>query len=328
MKKTVLILFMSLVLLMSLSTSSLAGKKVCKFGHVNSPASLFQYQAIEFKKAVEAELPDMTVEVYPAGQLGGTLALMQGLELNTVQIYSEFAYIWEGYVPEFKVLAVHYVFKDVEEFERFCKSALFDDINAKLAKKAGVRIIGNVDAGGTFQFLSRKPIHKMSDVKGIKNRCAQMAPLLGSWRSYGAKPTPLDWGEIYTSLATGVIDGVDNPLIDMYDEKFYEVTKYLNYTNNLQVLIAYNTSEAFWKSLTPKEQDVFKRAIEIANQKTKAEVKRRFEKVLEVLKNKGVQSIQTDTADFRKAVQDNIEKILEGNKRAIALYKKIIAGEY
>ena len=327
MKKTTLILFLSFVLLMGLSASSYAGKKVCKLGHVNSPASLFQYQALEFKKAVEAELPDMTVEVYPAGQLGGTLALMQGLELNTVQIYPEFAYIWEGYVPEFKVLAVHYVWKDVEGFERFCKSALFDDINDKLAKKAGVRIIGNVDAGGTFQFLSRKPIHKMSDVKGIKNRCAQMAPLLGSWRSYGAKPTPLDWGEIYTSLATGVIDGIDNPVIDMYDEKFQEVTKYLNYTNNLQVLIAYNTSNAFWKSLTPHEQTVFRMAIEIANHKTKAEVKRRFSKVLEVMNKKGIKIINTDTTEFQKAIQNNIEKILEGNKDAIALYKKIRAGK-
>ena len=326
MKRTALILFLSFVLLMGLSASSYAGKKVCKLGHVNSPASLFQYQALEFKKAVEAELPDMTVEVYPAGQLGGTLALMQGLELNTVQIYPEFAYIWEGYVPEFKVLAVHYVWKDVEGFERFCKSALFDDINDKLAKKAGVRIIGNVDAGGTFQFLSRKPIHKMSDVKGIKNRCAQMAPLLGSWRSYGAKPTPLDWGEIYTSLATGVIDGIDNPVIDMYDEKFQEVTKYLNYTNNLQVLIAYNTSNAFWKSLTPHEQTVFRMAIEIANHKTKAEVKRRFSKVLEVMNKKGIKIINTDTTEFQKAIQNNIEKILEGNKDAIALYKKIRAG--
>ena len=327
MKRTALILFLSFVLLMGLSASSYAGKKVCKLGHVNSPASLFQYQALEFKKAVEAELPDMTVEVYPAGQLGGTLALMQGLELNTVQIYPEFAYIWEGYVPEFKVLAVHYVWKDVEGFERFCKSALFDDINDKLAKKAGVRIIGNVDAGGTFQFLSRKPIHKMSDVKGIKNRCAQMAPLLGSWRSYGAKPTPLDWGEIYTSLATGVIDGIDNPVIDMYDEKFQEVTKYLNYTNNLQVLIAYNTSNAFWKSLTPHEQTVFRMAIEIANHKTKAEVKRRFSKVLEVMNKKGIKIINTDTTEFQKAIQNNIEKILEGNKDAIALYKKIRAGK-
>ena len=328
MKRMIPILCLSFVLLVVLSAPSHAGKKICKLGHVNSPASLFQYQALAFKEAVEAELPDMTVEVYPAGQLGGTLALMQGLELNTVQIYPEFAYIWEGYVPEFKVLAVHYVFKDVEEFERFCKSALFNNINEKLIKKAGVRVTGNVDAGGTFQFLSRKPIHKMSDVKGVKNRCAQMAPLLGSWRSYGAKPTPLDWGEIYTSLATGVIEGVDNPVLDMYDEKFHEVTKYLNYTNNLQVLIAYNTSNAFWKSLTPHEQSVFRMAIEIANHRTKAEVNRRFAKTLKEMKGRGLKVIKTDTTAFRKAVQDNIEKILEGNKEVITFYKKIMAGGY
>ncbi len=313
-------------MLVCLSGSMVYAKpRVCKIGHVNSAASLFQFQAIEFKKIIEAKMPDMTVELYPAGQIGGSLALMQGLQLNTVQIYPDFTYIWESYVPEFKALAVHYLFKTVEDFEQFCTTPLFEEINQKLVKKAGVRIIGNVDAGGTFQFLSNKPIHNMDDVKGMRNRCAQFAPLLNSWRAYGASPTPLDWGEVYTSLATGLIEGLDNPVMDIYDENFYEVIKYMNMTNNLQVLISYNTSEAFWKTLSSDEKAIFKEAVEMANQKTKAEVKQRFKKIVEDMKSNGVQFINTDTTEFRKAIPANIEKILDGDKDAISFYKRIKA---
>jgi len=322
MKKVFLDIVLAVSLIFSLSIPSFAAK-VCKLGHVNSPGSIFHYQAMEFKKAVEAELPDMTVEVYPAGQIGGTLALMQGLQMNSVQIYTEFPYIWEGNVPEFKVLAAHFVFKSMDGYLNFMKSDLFEkEMNEKLAKQ-GVRIIGNVDSMGTFNFLSKKPIHTMADVKGIKNRCAQMAPLLASWRSYGAKPTPLGWGEIYTSLATGVIDGLDNPTLDMYDEKFHEVCKYLNMTGNLYSAIAYNTSETFWKSLNDHEKSVFKKAIETADLKTKEKLVKTYADAMADMKAHGITVIETDVSDFRKAVAESINSILEGNKDAISMYKKI-----
>jgi TRAP-type C4-dicarboxylate transport system substrate-binding protein len=327
MKKFSLNIIVIASLIFGLSIPSFAGK-VCKFGHVNSPGSIFHYQAVEFKKAVEAQLPDMKVEVYPAGQIGGTLALMQGLQTNTVQIYSEFPYIWEGNVPEFKVLAAHYVFKSLDGYLEFMRSDLFKkEMNDKLVKQ-GVRIIGNVDSMGTFNFLSKKPIRTMADCKGIKNRCAQMAPLLSSWRSYGAKPTPLDWGEIYTSLATGVIDGLDNPILDMYDEKFNEVCNYINMTGNLYTAIAYNTSETFWQSLNDHEKSVFKMAIEIANLKTKIKLGKTFADAMADMTAHGITVIKTDTSEFKKAVADNIDNILEGNELAISMYKKIQKAGY
>ena len=83
MKKTALVILLSLVMTIGISAPSFAKKKVCRLGHVNSPASIFQFGALAFKEAVEQQLPDWTVEVYPAGQIGGTLALIQGLTTLT-----------------------------------------------------------------------------------------------------------------------------------------------------------------------------------------------------------------------------------------------------
>jgi TRAP-type C4-dicarboxylate transport system substrate-binding protein len=304
------------------------GKKVIKLGHVGSPASIFQYNSLEFEKALEELSPNIDVQVFPSGQLGGTLELMQGLQIGTVGVYPEFGYIWEGVVPEFKALAVHYTFKDNKSYRDFIYSDIMAEWNEKLIKKGGVRITGTTYGGSEFNFMSKKPIYTMADVKGVKNRCAQMAPLLESWKAYGANPTPLDWGEVYTSLATGVIDGLDNPVMDMHDEKFDEVAKYINMTGNLQSSIDFNTSEKIWQTLTAEEQDNWMKAVKIASAKGEEEYGRRFEKALEEMKAGGATIIETDTTDFIKAIENNIDDILEGNEVAIKAFKDIKAAGF
>ena len=328
MKKTALVLFLSLVLVIGLSVPSFAGKKICKLGHVNSPASIFQFGALAFKEAVEKELPDWTIEVYPAGQLGGTLALIQGMTLGTVDIYTEFIGTLADLVPEYQVFAVHYKFDSMDEYEKFMNSAIFAKMNEKMMKRNGITNIGNMRAGSVYNQFSNKAMHTVADAKGVINRVAQMAPLVRCWKSYGAKPTSMDWGEIYTSLQTGVITAIDNPILDMYDEKFYETIKYVNMTNNLYNMISYNTSMAFWSRLTDKEKEVFKRATKVASEKGAAEVEKRLGGVIAELKKRGIKFIDTDTSGFKKAVQDNIENILGGNKDAIDVYWKIMKKQY
>ncbi|OQY07124.1 MAG: hypothetical protein B6I22_03840 [Desulfobacteraceae bacterium 4572_123] len=328
MKKSLLILFLSLILAVGMTAPGFAGKKICKLGHVNSPASIFQFGAEAFKEAVEKELPDWTIELYPAGQLGGTLAMIQGMTLGTVDIYTEFISVLADLVPEYKVFAVHYKFDSVDEYELFMNSATFAKMNDKMIKMNGITNIGNMRAGSVYNHFSNKPMYTVEDAKGVVNRVAQMAPLVQCWLAYGAKPTSMDWGEIYTSLQTGVITSIDNPILDMYDEKFHEAVKYVNMTNNLYNMISYNTSMAFWKKLSDREKDVFRRAIRVASIKGEMEVKRRLDGVKAELKSKGIKTIQTDPSGFKKAVQSNINTILAGDKDAIAVYEKIMNKDF
>lgn len=328
MKKIVLIVCLNLILAIGMTAPGFAGKKICKLGHVNSPASIFQFGAMAFKEAVEKELPDWTIEVYPAGQLGGTLALIQGLTLGTVDIYTEFLSTFSELVPEYKVFAVHYKFDSVDEYERFLNSDTFAKMNEKMIKRNGITTIGSVRAGSVYNHFSNKPLYTVSDAKGLINRVAQMAPLVQCWKAYGAKPTSTDWGEIYTSLQTGVIDALDNPILDMYDEKFYEGIKYVNMTKNLYNMISYQTSTGFWKNLSDKEKNVFRKAIHVANTKSVIEVESRLDGVIDDLKKRGIKFIDTDTSGFKKAVRDNIDTILAGNKDAIDVYNKIMNKDF
>jgi len=99
-------------------------------------------------------------------------------------------------------------------------------------------------------------------------------------------------------------------------------------TNNLYNMISYNTSMAFWSRLTDKEKEVFQKAAQVASEKGGAEVQKRLGGVTDELKKRGIEFIETDTSGFKKAVQDNIEEILAGNKDAIEVYWKIIKKQY
>jgi TRAP-type C4-dicarboxylate transport system substrate-binding protein len=138
----------------------------------------------------------------------------------------------------------------------------------------------------------------------------------------------MDWGEIYTSLQTGVINAIDNPILDMYDEKFHEAIKYVNNLNNLYNMISYQTSMAFWKKLSDKEKDVFRRAVRVASIKGAVEVEKRLDGVVADLKGRGIKFIDTDTSGFKKAIKANINTILDGNKDTIAIYNKILNKDF
>lgn len=328
MKKSVFIVILSVILTISFTTQSFAGKKICKLGHVCSPASIFQFASLAFKAQVEKELPDWTVEVYPAGALGNSLALIQGMTLGTVDINPDFLSMFSDLVPEYKVFAVHYTFKSVDDYELFLNSPTFAKMNEKMIKTNGITTIGSVDSGAIYNHFSNKPMYTVEDAKGLVTRVAQMASLVGCWKSYGAKPTSMDWGEVYTSLQTGVVTSIDNPILDMYDEKFYEPIKYVNMTNNLVNMLDFQASYAFWKKLSEKEKDVFKRALRSAGIKTRMEVDRRFNAVKKELEGRGIKFIETDTSGFRKAIVENIDTILKGDKVAIQTYRTIVNGEY
>ena len=318
---------LTLCLVLAWAPGLWAGKTRVKLAHISSTNSVTHAISMAFKSEIETRLPGFEVEIYPAGQLGGTVALRQALQLNMVHIYPEFPFIWEGVVPEFKVWAVHYKFKDRDECMAFAQSPLHGQMIEKLVARAGVRLIGHADAG-TFSFLANRPVHTMADLKGMKNRVAQMAPLMECWRAYGASPTPLDWGEVYTGLATGVIQGLDNPTADMVAEKFHEVSSYLNRTRNLYNVFSFNTSEAFWKGLSDEEKQVFQAAVRAADQAGRQWVESRKSAMEQAMKDQGVTFIDTDLTGFAQAVRDNIDTILDGNRGAVRIYEKIMARDY
>ena len=330
MRKTVsviAILVITMALVLGPTAGAQAKEKILKFGHVNSPSSHFHFACLEFKKVLEAKSKGaLKVEVYPAEQLGTGQEHIQGLVLGTIACNPEIDVLLANVAPLYNVWGVFYLFDSVENVKKFKAGPLQEKMNQQ-AISNGVRQIGYYDCNNVFNMLSKKPITKLEDLKGLKNRTIPVPSLIAGWKALGSSVVGLSFSEVYTSLATNLIQAVDNPLPDMYHEKFHEVTEYLCMTKDLVNVVSWNFSEKVWQSLTPEEQKwVTETAVEI-QPAVKAWSDKDDALAMEAFKKKGIKIIETDLTGFADKIAANIDEILGGKEDLIQLYKDIRAAQ-
>lgn len=309
------------------ATPTFAKAKVLKFGHVNSPSSHFHFACMEFKRVLEKNSNGaLKIEVYPSEQLGTGQEHIQGLVLGTIACNPEIDVLLANVAPMYNVWGVFYLFDSVENVKKFKAGPLQAKMN-KQAISRGIRQIGYYDCNNVFNMLSKRPINKLADLKGLKNRAIPAQSLLRGWKALGSSVVGLSFSEVYTSLSTNLIHAIDNPMADMYHEKFHEVTEYLNMTQALINVVSWNFSERVWQSLTPQEQKwVTEAAIEI-QPAVKAWSDKDDKAAMDAFNKKGIKIVNTDLTGFADKIATNIDTILDGNQEIIDLYKDIRAAQ-
>ena len=326
MKKLTVILF-AVALFFSVTTAVYAKAKVLKFGHVNSPASHFHFASMEFKRVLEKNSNGaLKIEVYPSEQLGTGQEHIQGLILGTIACNPEIDVLLGNVAPLYNVWGAFYLFDSVENVKKFKAGPLQKRMNDQAISK-GIRQIGYYDCNNVFNMLSTRPINNLADLKGLKNRTIPVQSLLNGWKALGSSVVGLSFSEVYTSLSTNLIQAIDNPVADMYHEKFHEVTDYLNMTQDLINVVSWNFSEKVWQSLTPQEQKwVTEAAIEI-QPAVKAWSDKDDKLAYDAFEKKGIKIVNTDLTGFAEKIGGNIEIILDGDEEVISLYNDIRAAQ-
>jgi len=325
-KTSVLILF-AVMLSFFMASTTFAKAKVLKFGHVNAPSSHFHFACMEFKKVLEAKSNGaLKVEVYPSEQLGTGQEHIQGLVLGTIACNPEIDVLLGNVAPLYNVWGVFYLFDSVDNVKEFKAGPLQEKMNQQAISK-GIRQIGYYDCNNVFNMLSKKPIRNLADLKGLKNRTIPVESLIAGWKALGSSVVGLSFSEVYTSLSTNLIQAIDNPIADMYHEKFHEVTDYLCMTQDLVNVVSWNFSEKVWQSLTPQEQKwVSETAVDI-QPAVKAWADKDDKAGLAAFKKKGIQIIETDLTGFADQISANINTVLGGKQETIQLYKEIRAAQ-
>ncbi|MFP4066569.1 MAG: TRAP transporter substrate-binding protein DctP [Spirochaetaceae bacterium] len=168
------------------------------------------------------------IDVYPYGSLGDTRDINELAQLGVVEfVFSDFAWI-SSFVPQAQVLALHYLWpreKIGEVLEWVVQNGDSMELLEEHFRDNGLVPLGIVYEG--WQWITAKdPIESLDDMDGVKTRVMGSKLLVENYRSYGFSPTPMDYGEVYSGLQTGLIDAQVNPLFANYSMKFYEVTDY------------------------------------------------------------------------------------------------------
>ena len=298
-----------------------------KFGHVGEPGSLFAKSAEEFARRANAKLgASAKVVVYGSSQLGGDKELLQKLKLGTVDIALP-STVMSSEADLFGVFEMPYLVKSREHMHRIEKELFWPKIEPA-AEKKGLRMLAVWENGYRHITNNKRPINTPADLKGIKLRVPN-----GKWRvkmfqAYGANPSPMKFSEVFTALQTGVMDGEENPLTQIYSAKFQEVQKYLSLTGHVYTPAYVTVGIKKWETLPADVRKILSDTAKETQAYVYEQAAKDDEDLLGKLKAAGMQVNTPDKDAFiaaSKPIYEEFAKEVPGSReiidRAIALGK-------
>lgn len=244
----------------------------------------------------------MELQVYPGGQLGGERELIELLQIGSLAMTKVSSSPMEGFVPEMKVFSMPYVFRDSEHYWRVLNSELGKELLLS-GEKVRLRGLGYYDAGSRSFYTVKKPIHKPEDLKGLKIRVQKSQTSLQMVRALGGAGTPISWGELYTALDQGVVDGAENNPPSFYTSGHYEVAKFYTLNEHTFVPDIVLISTYVWNNLTAQQQEWVQQAMDesvVYERKAWADA---TEHALAEVEKAGVQIIRPDNSKFAEKVK-------------------------
>jgi len=299
-----------------------------KIGCLESPDGPNTLGWKTFEQYVEsASNGAISADIYPSSQLGDSEKLMEGLKLGIHQIVQGDESITGAYAP-MMIWFMPYLFPDEQVMKKFFESAVFEEINDKMAKDLGVRVLSAAPYG-FYNFINKtKPIKSLTDMKGLKLRTLPNSQLtIKTWSALGASATPVPWAEIYTSIKTGVIDGLGHTLTIMVDQKYFEVAKYVTLDMSMGCANLYLVNEKWYQSLSAADKSVIKRGAEMgAAAEFGIATYRNRVLSINTLKENGTEVIALsaeEKAKFRKAAHDAVIPFIK-EKSGNELVEKVL----
>lgn len=190
-----------------------------------------------FQKALAARVGDrIDVQLYPNRAIGDERPLLDGMRLGTVDMGVITNAVIAQVEPAFQVNDMPFLFSSEEQAHRVLDGNVGAQLRTRLESK-GVVPLGYMEGGFRHMINNVRPITKPEDLSGIKFRVLQSPIYIEMFRSLGGNAVPMAWGETFTAVQQGAIDGLEIPLGVIDQNKYYEVTKYLSLTGHIYSMI-------------------------------------------------------------------------------------------
>ena len=262
---TLFAIVLVLAVVFSLTNLPRAGaqqKIIIRFGHVGFPDSLFYPTANEYAKRVNTELAGrVEMRVFHSSQLGTDEDMLRGVRVGALEMFLP-STIMSSVEDAYGVFEMPYIIVDRKHMKAVAESAevkkaLFDPLPLK-----GLRVLAVWENGFRHVTNNVRPIVKPEDLRGIKLRIPR-----GVWRQkmfqdYGANPTPMAFAEVFSALQTGVMDGQENPLAQIWGAKFHEVQRYLSLTGHVYTPAYPVAGERWWQTVPAEIRITLRRIAE------------------------------------------------------------------
>lgn len=275
-------------------------KVTFKLGHLAPTDHHYHAGAVMFRDMVKKmSNGDIEIKIFPANQLGKQRELVEGAQLGTVDMVLTSDVLLSSFEESMGVLNMPFLFRDIDHVGKVLDGKIGRMLSDNLAKK-GLVVLGYWENGFRHITNSKRPINKPEDLAGLKIRTPSGYVFVDSFKAFGASPTPMAFGELYSALQLGTVDGQENPLAHVEHQKFYEVQKYLTLTSHIHVSEPLVMSKLIYDTLSLDQQKILHEAAQKVAAWMRAEVSNQEADLLEALKLE--MTVNTaDRAAFEKA---------------------------
>lgn len=226
--------------------------RVIRLGHIGFPNSPFDHGAQRFKDLVEARFPGrVEIRIFGTGQLGEDKEMLEGLRLGTLEMHIPSS-VLHSVAPEFGIFDLPFLIRDRDHFERIAASEIGTDLVETLRRDHGLTLLAFWENGFRVITNNVRPVVNPSDLEGIRLRTPKDPERVRLFETLGASPTSMSFGEVFSALRQGVVDGQENPLAQLTAARLHEVQRYLSLSNHVYTP-AYPVVRASWFEGLPAE---------------------------------------------------------------------------
>jgi tripartite ATP-independent transporter DctP family solute receptor len=206
-------------LLVFAGTAAFAAEFTLKLGHIADPQNPYAQGAVKFTELVKEKTDGaVEIQIFPSSQLGNQRDLIEGLTFGTVDMTLTSTAVLGNFLTEAAVFDLPFIFRDIPHAYK-----ALDTVGMEICKpleKRGIKVLAMFENGVRHMTNNRNPIRKPEDVKGLKIRVMEQPIYIEMMKVLGASPTPMAFGELFTAMQQGVVDGQENPAAHIYTSRF------------------------------------------------------------------------------------------------------------
>ncbi|RWX78545.1 TRAP transporter substrate-binding protein [Neorhizobium lilium] len=258
------------------------------------------------------------IQVMNNSMLGGEKDTIEQTRFGVIDLNRVNAAPFNNLVPQTTVLGLPFLFRSTDHMHKVVDGPIGDEILAAF-EPHGLIGLAYYDSGARSFYTTKKPIQKLADLKGMKIRVQQSDLWIAMMQAFGANPTPMPMGEVYSSLETGVVDGAENNWPSYESARHYEIAKNYTLTEhslNPEILVM---SKISWDKLTPDDQKVIRQAAKDSVVKMRELWVAREKSAEAKVRASGVNVISVNKEEFSAAMKPVYDKFVTDAKQKALL---------
>lgn len=311
-KNISIILTIFIFLVVGLFINSASAQTVLKVGLIDPPSHIDTQAAQKMGKLVsERTNGEVKIEVYPSGQLGNAMDLLQGMQAGTVEMFVG-ATTWLGaFETDYWISGSLYIFNDQEQAREIHQGPMFDKLAEKVRNEYGIHVLTQDWDRGPRNFISTKPIKNLDDLDGLKIRVPEQKSWVKGFEMAGASPTPIALAETFTGLQQGVVEATEQASNWLYFNKYHTVADNLTLTNHNYEETGVFISDMAYQRLTPEQQTTLTNAAKEITEWHNDMLVEEIKNAEKSMKEEGVNIIEIDKNKWQSHFRSNFAELAE-----------------